>query len=114
MTPQETKRKVRKQPIQTPNEAVEAQKNPKPKPKPKRQKKEILGVHVDEEKFFLPSRETCLAHIKRVELLASRRTDKEAKAMLTGISMGLKYALGINGFEERSGRFYLTAITGEL
>lgn len=46
--------------------------------------------------------------LERVELLADRRTDKEAKALLTGISMGLKHALGKGELMERSGRFILT------
>lgn len=51
--------------------------------------------------------------LARVELLAGRRTDKEAKALLTGISMGLNHALGNGVLTERSGRFYLTG-TDEL
>lgn len=58
-------------------------------------------------------KETLADTLTRVELLRDRRTDKEAKALLTGLTMGLKFALRKGTLVERSGRFYLTG-TDEL
>ena len=82
--------------------------------KPKRGRKPKAEKPVATEDFVsFPTIEEMRQRLSRVELLASRRTDKEAKALLTGLAMGLKYAIGVNGLEERCGRFYLTS-TDEL
>lgn len=120
MTPQETEKKVRKpkkQPLQTLDEAVEAQKKPKRRPKVMTTQQDFEDI-LDNAEGVIETVETHYTTLEplleRVELLASRRTDKEAKALLTGISMGLNHALGKGTLVERSGRFYLTTSTDEL
>lgn len=58
-------------------------------------------------------KDTLSTHLERVELLIDRRTDKEARAILRGLAMGLKAALRQGVLVERSGRFYLETSTDE-